>query len=397
MSLSDAMDAFVGEARAVPIETEVSRRGLRLKRSGGELVGPCPVCGGVDRFGVNPRKGVFLCRHSGTAGDVIALVEYLDGCDFLRACETLTGRPPPKGEGRGPDPAEIARREAARRVADAERERGEIDYRETERARMWQLWRETARIAEGGIVARYLAGRGLSVPVGASLRQHDAVPFFVQDGRKPRQVHIGPAMIAAVVDAGGIFRGAHITWLDAARAVKAEIVDPETGEVMPARKMRGSMGGNHIVLSRPAKPRRLILGEGNETTLAVRDSLHACRGAAYDSETLYWAGISLGNIGGRALESVAHPTLTRTDKRGAVRKLRVPGPEPDCVPKHAALMPPDDISEIILLGDGDSDRFTTQMHLERAARRWRRPGRRIRLPFAPEGRDFNDLLMEAAE
>jgi phage/plasmid primase-like uncharacterized protein len=116
MTASDAMRLFVDEARAVPIEAEIARRGLRLKRSGAEMVGPCPVCGGVDRFGVNLRKGVFNCRGSGTGGDVIALVEYCDATDFLGACETLAGRSAPKGASRGPDAEEIARREAARQT-----------------------------------------------------------------------------------------------------------------------------------------------------------------------------------------------------------------------------------------------------------------------------------------
>jgi hypothetical protein len=34
----------IERARAVPIEDEVARRGIKLKRQGAELVGPCPVC-----------------------------------------------------------------------------------------------------------------------------------------------------------------------------------------------------------------------------------------------------------------------------------------------------------------------------------------------------------------
>ena len=35
----------------------------RLKRAGGQLQGPCPACGGVDRFHVNLRDNLFGCRH----------------------------------------------------------------------------------------------------------------------------------------------------------------------------------------------------------------------------------------------------------------------------------------------------------------------------------------------
>jgi hypothetical protein len=37
---------LVRRARSVPIETEIERRGIKLKRSGQELIGPCPRCGG---------------------------------------------------------------------------------------------------------------------------------------------------------------------------------------------------------------------------------------------------------------------------------------------------------------------------------------------------------------
>jgi hypothetical protein len=53
---------------------------------------------------------------------------------------------------------------------------------------------------------------------------------------------------------------------------------------------------------------------------------------------------------------------------------------------------PDSISDIVLLGDGDSDRFVTGCALVRAAARFARPGRTVRAAWAPAGKDFNDLL-----
>jgi Zinc-binding domain of primase-helicase len=52
-------DDTVVIARSVPIETELGRRGIHLKRQGRELVGPCPVCGGDDRFAINIKKQVW--------------------------------------------------------------------------------------------------------------------------------------------------------------------------------------------------------------------------------------------------------------------------------------------------------------------------------------------------
>jgi hypothetical protein len=84
-------DALIEQARNVPIEDIVARHGIKLRRSGQEHVGPCPKCGGTDRFSINPKKGVFNCRGCQRGGDVIELVEFLDGVDFPHAIETLTG------------------------------------------------------------------------------------------------------------------------------------------------------------------------------------------------------------------------------------------------------------------------------------------------------------------
>jgi hypothetical protein len=91
--------SWTARARAVPIADEVRRRGIGLSRIGDELIGPCPRCGGDDRFGVNIKKNVFNCRGCNVGGDVIQLVEHLDSVDFKTACETLAG-PQPKANGK---------------------------------------------------------------------------------------------------------------------------------------------------------------------------------------------------------------------------------------------------------------------------------------------------------
>jgi hypothetical protein len=84
----------------VPIVDEIRRRGINnLKRVGAEYVGPCPRCGGEDRFAVHIQKNLFNCRNCNVGGDTIQLVEHLDGVDFKTACETLAG-PQPKANGK---------------------------------------------------------------------------------------------------------------------------------------------------------------------------------------------------------------------------------------------------------------------------------------------------------
>src|SRR6516164_3791357 len=93
---------WTARARAVPIMHVIHRRGINtLKRVGAEYVGPCPRCGGEDRFAVHTKKNIFNCRNCNVGGDVIQLVEHLDGVDFKTACETLVGpQPKPNGKDR---------------------------------------------------------------------------------------------------------------------------------------------------------------------------------------------------------------------------------------------------------------------------------------------------------
>jgi phage/plasmid primase-like uncharacterized protein len=82
---------LIERARAVDILPVAQRYGAKLKRIGTEYVGPCPVCGGTDRFAINVIKQVFNCRGCAAAGDVIKLVEHITGGTFVDAIEKLTG------------------------------------------------------------------------------------------------------------------------------------------------------------------------------------------------------------------------------------------------------------------------------------------------------------------
>lgn len=72
---------------------------VRWKAStqGGEYAGPCPLCGGTDRFIVWPHhpsgRGRFWCRNSSCpahkGGDVVDFVRLVASLDFLRALEFL--------------------------------------------------------------------------------------------------------------------------------------------------------------------------------------------------------------------------------------------------------------------------------------------------------------------
>lgn len=84
----------IARARLVRIEDELLvRRGYALARTREGLEGPCPNCGGRDRFSVHVGKQQWNCRgckvEAGVSGDVIGLVQLIDNCDFIAAVETL--------------------------------------------------------------------------------------------------------------------------------------------------------------------------------------------------------------------------------------------------------------------------------------------------------------------
>ena len=84
---------------------------------------------------------------------------------------------------------------------------------------------------------------------------------------------------------------------------KAIIIDPDTGEQLPVRKVRGSKAGGWIELCGPAAPLVVVAGEGIETVLAVRHAMMSCNLDL--STTAFWSLIDLGNIGGAAKASIS--------------------------------------------------------------------------------------------
>jgi len=173
--MSDAdFDGWKRRAKRVRIEDELARRGVRLKtvsrrRDSWQLAGPCPVCGGDDRFSVHPGRQAWNCRHCSRGGDVIELVRVLDNCSFEVACETLTREDRPA----------VARRTPPVSAKDTRASHAESDAEGTRRA--LRLWDEGVPL-EGTDAELYLQRRRLEIPdrmlaSGRMLRFHGACPF----------------------------------------------------------------------------------------------------------------------------------------------------------------------------------------------------------------------------
>lgn len=91
------------------IDTDLIKQSIDLREYAGryttlhresakELSGPCPKCGGNDRF--HCTADWFACRQcypldNGKPHDVIALVQWLDNCSFPEAVARLTNAPMP--------------------------------------------------------------------------------------------------------------------------------------------------------------------------------------------------------------------------------------------------------------------------------------------------------------
>jgi putative DNA primase/helicase len=251
------MRHWISDAKAVPIEAEIMRRGIRLAGKGKDRSGPCPMCGGDDRFSINTVKRVFNCRGCKATGDVIALVQFLDNCNFNAAVETLTG-------GRPAGPQRRLVRPAPAPVCDPVGVETRLMARRQSEKANW-LWRMT-RPAAGTIVERYVLSRGITAPLPSTVRflpprkaeQHPAmiVPFGIPAEPEPGSLAIADCDVVAV----------QLVLLKADGSGKADI-RPD-----PNKLTIGSPGGLPLVVAPLNDLLGLAITEGIEEALSVHQS-----------------------------------------------------------------------------------------------------------------------------
>ena len=217
---------MIAQAHSVPIENVLAERGIRL-RGTGERCGPCPACGGRDRFGVNIRKQLWHCRGCDKGGDVIALIQLIDGCDFREAVEYLIGE---RATGQPIPPPMIPTGRAFALPAPAA---------------ALKIWREGVDPRET-LAEIYLASRGLELGgdiAGEVLRWHPGIR----------------AMLA-------LFRDVRT---DEPRAICRTFLDRDGRKI--ERKFFGSVGGCAIKLDADEEVfDGLHVGEGVETCMTAR-------------------------------------------------------------------------------------------------------------------------------
>lgn len=220
-----------GRWRSILAVLGVDERALRDKH------GPCPMCGGKDRFRFDDRegRGSYFCNGCG-AGDGIQLAMGVTGLSFrdlAREVERIAGSVQPTQV--KPERSEEAKIAALRRA-----------------------YRESRPIERGDEAYRYLVGRGLALDdLPGALRVHPGMPYY--DGGA--LVGTFAAMLALVTSTNGKAVSIHRTYVQNAR--KASVPAPK-------KLMQGlALPGASVRLA-PVS-RTLGIAEGIETALAAAE------------------------------------------------------------------------------------------------------------------------------
>lgn len=227
--------------RSVLLAAGLSERELSKKH------GPCPGCGGRDRFFFDNRhgRGDFFCRHCGP-GDGFQLLMRAQGMSFKDARRLVlrladleeneqraTIAPKPVYEPEAPKAAQVTRR-------------------------VLQLIRESCAIEDCEPVREYLSSRSLwPLPSGHTLRAHTSVEYW----HDKRSIGRFPALLGVVRDVEGETVTAHVTYLEPS-GEKLRDFDPR-------KILSGMVGRDGCAVRLMSHGATLGIAEGIETALSA--------------------------------------------------------------------------------------------------------------------------------
>jgi putative DNA primase/helicase len=199
--------------------------------------GPCPMCGGKDRFRFDDKNGAgtWICNQCG-AGDGIALVEKVTGKDFRGVAELLEAQI-------GAAAPTVTRRERS-----AERQREAMNW----------LWNGSFPVGHFDPVGQYLANRGIKPASYPAVLRYAERCRYHEEGADPRWF---PAMVAKVTAPDGNPATIHRTYLT------------EGGRKAPVDTVRKLMAGKYpiggAVRLAPSHGPVLGIAEGIETAMSA--------------------------------------------------------------------------------------------------------------------------------
>ena len=196
--------------------------------------GPCPICGGRDRFRFDDKdgRGTWICSYCGS-GDGFKLLQAIKGWTFREAAreiEAVVGVIPASAP--APNQSDSDKLAICRR-----------------------MWGESSAVVPGDPVALYLARRCGIETVPPVIRFHPRLAYRHDDG----SVTHHPAMVSRVQDRSGAGCSIHRTYL---------ADDGQKAAVPTAKKVVGNLpAGAAIRLFSPSEC--IGVAEGIETALSA--------------------------------------------------------------------------------------------------------------------------------
>ncbi len=209
--------------------------------------GPCPACGGKDRFRFDNKRGRgdFYCNQCGP-GDGFKLLERVHRWDFSEARRRVIE------VARLSDTAPVSISAPAPRAA-------LIEPKAVPTERVRRLRRDRCTVQNCDDVVQYLSNRGLwPLPAECTLKAHPTVEYWDNGQRNGRFA----ALLADVVDVSGELVTVHVTYLKDGHKLATheprKLLSPLTGRtgcavrLMPATDVLGIAEGIETALSAAA-------------------------------------------------------------------------------------------------------------------------------------------------
>lgn len=222
------IDAARGRWRGILLQLGVEARFLENRH------GPCPLCGGRDRYRWDNKggNGTYICNQCG-AGSGLQLLMELNGWEFATAAREV---------------------DRVLGSADADPPKREIDDATRDRL-LKELWQGATQLVPGDLAHRYLASRVTLPPTMPSCLR------FIERCRAPDGIQ-RPALLALVADTDGQPATIHRTFLGPNG--KADMEHPRA--LMP-----GPLAAGAAIRLFPVAGRTLGIAEGIETAFAAAD------------------------------------------------------------------------------------------------------------------------------
>ncbi len=196
--------------------------------------GPCPMCGGKDRFRFDDKdgKGTWICNHCGS-GDGFTLLMKMNGWDFNQAKEAILPIAP------------------TARMGKPQWKRDDDYLRKT----IANMWAAGVPVTVGDPVDIYLQRRKLAIRSPAL--RYLAKCRYHETGEEPRWL---PAMLASVIGPTGDMINIHRTYLT---------LEGSKADVRTVRKMMPGPVPHASAIRLTKAFARLGVAEGVETALAA--------------------------------------------------------------------------------------------------------------------------------